>query len=80
MVTPAAIGQRLTEKPIYAIIISVVVALLATWLGLFIAFYLPYPVSFFITSSVFIFYLLVRFIYPRIRSALSNMRVNKKGV
>jgi zinc/manganese transport system permease protein len=67
MVTPAAIGQRLTEKPVHAILISVVVALLATWLGLFIAFYEPYPVSFFITSIVFVVYLSVRFIYPKLK-------------
>jgi len=67
MVTPAAIGQRLSKKPAQAILISVVVALLATWLGLFIAFYEPYPVSFFITTIVFIVYLLARFIYPRLK-------------
>jgi len=67
MVTPAAISQRLTEKPVYAIIISVVVALLATWLGLFIAFYEPYPVSFFITAIVFVLYLFVRFVYPKLK-------------
>jgi zinc/manganese transport system permease protein len=61
MVTPAAIAQRLTKRPRGAIIISVAIALMATWVGLFIAFYEPYPVSFFITSIVFISYLLVRF-------------------
>jgi zinc/manganese transport system permease protein len=61
MVTPAAIAQRLTKRPARAVIISVAIALVATWLGLFIAFYEPYPVSFFITSIVFISYLLVRF-------------------
>jgi zinc/manganese transport system permease protein len=66
MVTPAAIAQRLTTKPVRAVLVSVVVALLATWLGLFIAFYEPYPVSFFITSIVFVLYLLVRFIYPKL--------------
>jgi zinc/manganese transport system permease protein len=40
--------------------ISVAVALMTTWLGLFVAFYEPYPVSFFITSIVFVFYLLAR--------------------
>ena len=38
MVTPAAIAQRLTKKPRRAIIVSVAVALIATWLGLFISF------------------------------------------
>ncbi len=60
MVTPAAIAERLARRPAQGMAISVVVALLATWFGLFIAFYLPYPVSFFITSSVFAAYLLVR--------------------
>jgi zinc/manganese transport system permease protein len=67
MVTPAAIAQRLTTKPVRAIIVSVAVALLATWLGLFIAFYEPYPVSFFITSIVFVLYLFVRFVYPKLK-------------
>jgi zinc/manganese transport system permease protein len=62
MVTPAAIAQRLTKRPQRAVVVSVAIALMATWLGLFIAFYEPYPVSFFITSIVFILYLLVRFI------------------
>jgi len=67
MVTPAATAQQLAKRPRQVIIISVAIALIATWLGLFIAFYEPYPVSFFITSSVFVFYLFVRFIYRRIR-------------
>ena len=65
MVTPAAIAIRLTKRPMYAIGISVLIALLATWAGLIIAFFEPYPVSFFITSIVFCSYLLVRLIRPR---------------
>jgi zinc/manganese transport system permease protein len=38
----------------------VAVALMTTWLGLFVAFYEPYPVSFFMTSIVFVLYLLAR--------------------
>jgi zinc/manganese transport system permease protein len=67
MVTPAAIAQRLAKRPWRAVITSVVVALAATWLGLFVAFYEPYPVSFFITSIVFVLYLVVRFIHPKIK-------------
>ena len=69
MVTPAAIAQRLAKRPWQALITSVIVSLAATWLGLFIAFYEPYPVSFFITSIVFVLYLLVRFIHPIIKPA-----------
>jgi len=68
MVTPAATAQYLAKRPQRAIIISVIIALAATWSGLFIAFYTPYPVSFFITGIVFVLYLFVRFIYPRIRA------------
>ena len=60
MVTPAAIAERLASKPSQGIAISVLVAVLATWLGLFISFYLPYPVSFFITAIVFLAYIFVR--------------------
>jgi zinc/manganese transport system permease protein len=60
MVTPAAIAERLSRQPLHGILISVAVALLATWFGLFIAYYQPYPVSFFITSAVFIVYIIVR--------------------
>jgi zinc/manganese transport system permease protein len=67
MVTPAAIAQQLTKRPQTAIMVSVAIALFATWLGLFVAYYEPYPVSFFITTIVFSFYLLIRFVYRRIK-------------
>lgn len=60
MVTPAAIAQQLAKTTRGAMILSIAVAVMATWLGLFIAFFTPYPVSFFITTIVFILYLLVR--------------------
>src|SRR5712664_2057122 len=67
MVTPAAIAQQLAKRPQTAMIVSVTIALVATWLGLFVAYYEPYPVSFFITTIVFSFYLLVRFVYRKIK-------------
>ena len=62
MVTPAATAQYLSRRPATAIAISVTIALAATWVGLFVAFYTPYPVSFFITGIVFGLYLLVRLV------------------
>jgi len=62
MVTPGAIAERVARRPIQGIAISVIVALAVTWFGLFIAYYLPYPVSFFITSSAFAIYLTVRIV------------------
>jgi zinc/manganese transport system permease protein len=62
MVTPAAVAQRTAKRPIVGIGISVLIALLATWAGLFIAFYLPYPVSFFITTITFAVFVALRFV------------------
>ena len=70
MVTPAAIAQRLEKRPWRAVMVSVIVSLAVTWAGLFVAFYEPYPVSFFITTFVFVLYLLVRFVHPRIKSMI----------
>jgi zinc/manganese transport system permease protein len=69
MVTPAATAQYLSRRPSRAIMISVGIALMATWLGLFIAYYTPYPVSFFITAIVFGLYLLVRAVRGAIKPA-----------
>jgi len=62
MVTPAATAQYLSRRPDRAILISVIIALFAVWIGLFVAFFTPYPVSFFITGIAFGLYLLVRMI------------------
>ena len=60
MVTPAAVAQRISRRPIQGILLSVVISLFATWFGLFVSFYIAYPVSFFITSVTFIIYLAAR--------------------
>jgi zinc/manganese transport system permease protein len=60
-VTPAAIAIRLASRPLYAVIISVLVALGSMWAGIFIGFYAtPEPTSFFIVTIVFVAYLAVR--------------------
>ena len=60
MVTPAAIAVRLTKRAATAVIVSIVVAMTAVWAGLFIGFYEPYPVSFFIVGIVFVEYVCIR--------------------
>lgn len=50
IVAPAASAQRVTHRAAWSIALSVVLALLVTWLGIAIAFWQPYPVSFFITA------------------------------
>lgn len=75
MVTPAATAQYLSRRPQTAIMISTAIALIATWAGLFIAFYTPYPVSFFITAIAFGLYLtarLARFAVAPRRVTLAN--------
>lgn len=64
LVTPAAIADRLTSRPVTAMLVSVVTALACTLLGLALAFYLNPPVSFFITTLAFGTYLLVRWLPP----------------
>jgi zinc/manganese transport system permease protein len=60
IVAPAASAQRLTSSSGAGILLSVVLALLITWLGIAIAFWQPYPVSFFITSLAALIYGLSR--------------------
>jgi zinc/manganese transport system permease protein len=63
MVTPAAIAVRVATRPLTAVAVSVGVALLATWGGLFLSWYPPYyPVSFYIVSIAFSLYVAVRVI------------------
>jgi zinc/manganese transport system permease protein len=72
MVTPAATAQYLSRKPSRAILISVLIAVVTTWVGLFVAFYTPYPVSFFITAIVFGLYLAVRGLRQLLKPRNSN--------
>jgi zinc/manganese transport system permease protein len=67
MITPAAIAQQVSTRPSRSILIAVIVAIVATWLGLFISWYINFPVSFFITSLTFSAYLIARYVYPRVR-------------
>lgn len=62
LVTPAAIAQQITARPASAVLLSVGLALLFTWLGLGIGYFTPYPIGigFFITSLAFGTYVIVR--------------------
>ena len=74
MVTPAATAQYLSTRPERTIMISVGIALTATWVGLIVGFFEPYPVSFFITGIVFSLYLIVRFAPRILRRSRSQMQ------
>jgi zinc/manganese transport system permease protein len=60
LVTPAAIAQYVTTRPVVAVLVSIALALLFTWGGLAVGYITPYPVGFFITSFAFGTYVLVR--------------------
>ena len=53
MVLPAATAQQLTARPGPSLLLSVLIGLASTWLGLTAAFYWPYPLGFFVTSFAF---------------------------
>ena len=79
-VTPAAIAIRLAKRPLYAVILAVLVALGAMWAGIFIGFYSnKVPTSFFIVTIVFVTYILVRVIplLPRFFHWLKSERAPK---
>ncbi len=70
LVTPAAIAEQLTARPGWAIVIAVALALAFTWAGIFISYYILYPVSVFVTTLAFGSYVLVRlFLAARARVA-----------
>jgi zinc/manganese transport system permease protein len=60
IVAPAAIAERFTTRPSRGVLVSVVLAVLFTWAGLTVAYYVPYPVGFFITTIAFWSYILAR--------------------
>jgi zinc/manganese transport system permease protein len=60
IVAPAAIAERFTTRPSRGVLLSAALAVLFTWAGLSVAYYVPYPVGFFITTIAFWSYILAR--------------------
>jgi zinc/manganese transport system permease protein len=71
LITPPAIAQQLVRRPYAAMFFSSGLAILFTWIGITVAFYQPYPVSFVISALAFGSYLLL-VIAQRIRAFMSN--------
>lgn len=75
IVAPAAIAERFTTRPSRGVLLSMLLAVLFTWSGLTVAYYLPYPVGFFITTIAFWSYILARVLSDVIaRSAAGRVR------
>lgn len=64
MVAPPATAQYVVRTPGKAIFLSAALALVVTWLGITLAFYWSYPVSFFITTLSCSAYLIARLVSP----------------
>ncbi|MBA3824271.1 MAG: metal ABC transporter permease [Ktedonobacterales bacterium] len=80
LVTPAAIANVLTTRPVVAIALAVGLGVLFTWLGLVVGFFAPYPVGFFITSFAFAAYIVVRggrWLLPHWHNVLAAQRMHE---
>ncbi len=65
LVGPAATAVRIARSPLWAILSAVVLGLLYTWLGIFLAAQDgSWPVSFYIATIAFVVYLPVRLLSP----------------
>src|SRR5213080_1183157 len=60
IVAPAAIAERFTTRPSRGVLLAALLAVLFTWAGLTVAYYVPYPVGFFITTFAFGSYVVAR--------------------
>jgi zinc/manganese transport system permease protein len=69
IVAPAAIAERFTTRPSRGVLLAALLAVLFTWTGLTIAYYVPYPVGFFITTIAFGSYVLARLAAPSLTFA-----------
>jgi zinc/manganese transport system permease protein len=74
IVAPAAIAERFTTRPSRGVLVSAVLAVLFTWAGLTVAYYVPYPVGFFITTIAFWSYILARVVAPTLTLARKRGR------
>lgn len=57
LVTPASIAQNVTARPYAGMLLSALLGVSFVWIGLALAFYIPYPASFLIIAPSFAAYL-----------------------
>ena len=58
LVLPPATAQLITPRPALSLALSVLLALATVWVALFIAYYSPYPIGFWLTTIAFGLYAL----------------------
>jgi zinc/manganese transport system permease protein len=69
LVLPAATAQVVSHRPVTSLALSVLLALVTVWVALFIAYYSPYPIGFWLTTIAFGLYALT-VLASRIRDRL----------
>jgi zinc/manganese transport system permease protein len=74
LVGPGATATRLTCRPLRALLLSILLGLSYTWLGIFLAANGTWPVSFYIAAISFIVYLPVRLFSPLWQGHASRTR------
>jgi zinc/manganese transport system permease protein len=57
LVVPAATAQLLTPRPLLSVPLTVLLGVAITWLALFLAYFVDYPIGFFLTTVAFVAYL-----------------------
>jgi zinc/manganese transport system permease protein len=58
LVLPPATAQLITARPVRSLALSVLLALVTVWVALFVAYYSPYPIGFWLTTVAFGMYAL----------------------
>ena len=64
LIGPAATTIRIVQRPLWAILLAIILGICYTWLGIFFAINWPLPVSFYIASISFGIYLPIRILSP----------------
>ncbi|HEX9337018.1 MAG TPA: metal ABC transporter permease, partial [Pseudonocardiaceae bacterium] len=60
LVMPAAAAQTITARPVLSLVLTTVIALLVTWIGLSAAYYSLYPIGFFVSTLAFAVYVVTQ--------------------
>jgi zinc/manganese transport system permease protein len=58
LILPPATAQLVTAAPLRGLALSVALGLVTVWVALFVAYYSPYPIGFWLTSIAFALYVL----------------------
>jgi zinc/manganese transport system permease protein len=78
LVMPPATARLLTARPLLGLGLAVVLGLAVTWTALFLAYYFPYPIGFFLTSTAFAAYL-AAFLARRLQLGGRHIRASRSG-